>query len=419
MSTRKQKTCLVLSGGGAKGVYHIGAWRALGELGIEVDGFVGSSIGAIIAAFLAQGADSVLEEIGRTMAMDSILALPPELVQNGELKVDSGVLAKVRSILGAVMEKQGLDTSPLRRTLVEKLHEDRIRASGHDLGIVTVSLSDLQPRELFLEDMEPGLLVDYLMASAAFPGFERTEVAGKPYLDGGMYDNVPYSMARARGYTTIIVIDISGLGRTRKMSIEGTSTTYIRSSIPMGGVLDFDKQFLADYMELGYLDTLRTYGELHGYRYFLRDSEESLGADFRGALVALPRPAWPDYLRYDPRQGLRYLECMATILDIPRIRAYTYGELYGAIREKAAKDRKKLEEFLQSVPGKKVGLIARFAKAIESRQLEGSPWFYHQVLEALLPGAAGDMLQGALLHLVPELAAGLAGLGALSSVDPP
>ncbi|MDA3955463.1 patatin-like phospholipase family protein, partial [Oceanispirochaeta sp.] len=61
---QKEKYCLVLSGGGAKGVYHLGAWKALSELGIEVDAFIGNSIGAIVAGFLAQGQTRALENIG-------------------------------------------------------------------------------------------------------------------------------------------------------------------------------------------------------------------------------------------------------------------------------------------------------------------------------------------------------------------
>jgi predicted acylesterase/phospholipase RssA len=45
--------CLVLGGGGAKGVYHIGVWRALKELEVPVEAFVGNSIGAIMGAFMA------------------------------------------------------------------------------------------------------------------------------------------------------------------------------------------------------------------------------------------------------------------------------------------------------------------------------------------------------------------------------
>ena len=46
---------LVLEGGGAKGAYHIGVFRALDELNIGLDGVVGTSIGAINGAMIAQG----------------------------------------------------------------------------------------------------------------------------------------------------------------------------------------------------------------------------------------------------------------------------------------------------------------------------------------------------------------------------
>ena len=46
---------LVLEGGGTKGAYQLGAYKALKELGMEFDGIVGTSIGALNAAFIIQG----------------------------------------------------------------------------------------------------------------------------------------------------------------------------------------------------------------------------------------------------------------------------------------------------------------------------------------------------------------------------
>ena len=46
---------LVLSGGGSRGAYEIGAWQALEELGVKFDGVYGTSIGAMNAALVAQG----------------------------------------------------------------------------------------------------------------------------------------------------------------------------------------------------------------------------------------------------------------------------------------------------------------------------------------------------------------------------
>ena len=274
--------CLVLSGGGAKGVYHIGVWRALKELGIKVDAFVGASIGAIIAGLLAQGADDALAEIGRTITVDSILALPEEFTEEGEIKLDRDSLSAAKDFFRSIMKDKGLDTSPLRGLLAANIDEAALRRSGRDLGVVTVNLSDLEPREVFLDEMEEGSLVDYLMASAAFPGFEQPVIDGKKYVDGGLHDNIPYAMARKRGYRRVIVSDISGAGRNRKPDIEGSLTVYIRNSVGMGGTLDFNRRFLDDFNLLGYLDTMRSFGRLSGYSYFIETGEGAAGNGLRG-----------------------------------------------------------------------------------------------------------------------------------------
>ena len=95
--------CLVLSGGGAKGMYHIGVWRALQELEVPVNAFIGNSIGAIISAFLAQGLYKELEEIGT--ALDATYALEGErgpqrdlmLITDGEIWDTTPVIDKARN----------------------------------------------------------------------------------------------------------------------------------------------------------------------------------------------------------------------------------------------------------------------------------------------------------------------------------
>ncbi len=261
--------CLVLSGGGAKGVFHIGAWKALKELGIKVDAFIGNSIGAIIAGFLAQGNEEKLYEIGENLTVESLIKIPEDFTEKGELKVSIKQLSAFGSFYKDFISGGGVDTSPLREMLNEALDEDLIRKSGHDLGVVTFNISRLKPREVFIEQMEEGSVVEYLMASSAVPGFVQPVINGKKYIDGGVYDNMPYRMARSRGYKKIIIIDISGLGINRRPNIEGTETIYIKNSIHMGGILDFNRDFLDNFMDLGYLDTLKTFGKLKGYHYFI------------------------------------------------------------------------------------------------------------------------------------------------------
>ena len=226
--------CLVLGGGGAKGVYHIGVWRALKKLGIHVDCFIGTSIGAVIAAFLAQGSDEILEQIGHIISLDNILDLPEDFIKNGELKFNLQSLRSLPDFFISVINNRGLDTKPFRQLIESNLDEKALRNSGKDFGVVTINVSDLKHQEVFIEDMEQGSVVDYLLASSAFPGFKNPKIEGKSFIDGGIYDNIPYAMARKRGYRRIIVSDLSGMGRTRKPDIAGCITVYIKNSIDMG-----------------------------------------------------------------------------------------------------------------------------------------------------------------------------------------
>jgi len=254
--------CLVLSGGGAKGMYHIGVWRALEELGVPVNAFVGNSIGAIISAFLAQGLVTELEELGDTIGIETVMKIPDELVKEGSLQIDRTRLAAFRRFSRDILEHRGIDTSPMRNVVYDKIDEDKIRKSGVDLAIVTFNVSDMKPREVFLDDMEHGQLKDYILASAAFPGFDQPVIEGKKHIDGGVYNNLPYDVAISRGYKNIIVVDVSGIGVNRRINTKGTNTIYIKNSVDIGGVLDFDRDTLNRLKTLGYLDAMKAFGRV-------------------------------------------------------------------------------------------------------------------------------------------------------------
>ncbi len=403
---REQPYCLVLGGGGAKGVYHIGAWQALKELKIPVCAFIGNSIGAIVAGFLAQGADTELERIGESISLDSVLKLPEELQRP---KDPRAALKGVANLYGDFVKRGGLDTGPLRSLVNGTIDEGKLRASGTDLGIVTVSLSDFKAREVFVEDMEDGRVVDYLMASSAFPGFERPEIEGKRYVDGGLYDNVPYAMARRRGYRKIIVLDISGAGVNRRPNIAGSQTVWVKNSIDMGGVLDFDPRFLRNFKLLGYLDVMRSFGELIGYSYFVKydpKAEARFLRDHRGFLTK--GEDFPEEMRYDRRLLLKSLECAATILRVERIKSYTYDELASAIAEEKRKVEAQVASFLHGSQGP----LPMLMETITSGHFVERPYFYSLLANRLAEDQSPTIRRGiggarkALGRIFPALAAG-------------
>lgn len=406
--TTDRPYCLVLGGGGAKGVYQIGAWRALQELRIPVNAFIGNSIGAIVAAFLAQGEYKELQRIGESVGLDSILNVPPGLTM---AKSPHAALPAAAALFRDFLDRGGLDTGPLRKLLESRIDEDRLRSSGVDLGVVTVNISDLKSREVFIENMERGHLVDYLMASSAFPGFESPKIEGKKYVDGGLHDNVPYAMARKRGYRRIIVVDISGMGLNRRPDIEGSETVYIRNSVDMGGTLNFDRSFLDSFSQLGYLDTLRTFGRLEGYSYFLEgdDAAERRYREHRGARAPAAE-LFPEPMRHDRRLLLKSLECAATVLALPRIRRYTYEGLAVAVEEKRVETKRRAEAAL-ATSGPNAGALkvsALVKDALKAKKLDESPYFYHLLIEGAVSGRSRRVLESALGAFVPALAAAVA-----------
>ena len=410
--------CLVLGGGGAKGIYHIGVWQALQEMGIPVGAFLGTSIGAVIAAFLAQGAGKSLERLGQEIRVDHVINLPAGFKKDGELSIGLHALPGIPDLFASIINNRGLDTEPFRRLIESNLDEDALRKSGKDFGVVTLDVTNMKPREVFLEDMENGKVVDYIMASSAFPGFKNPKIDGAAFMDGGIYDNIPYAMARKRGYRRIIVSDLSGLGRTRKPQIDGCITIYIKNSIDMGWTFNMNRDFLNAFMLLGYLDTMRTFGRLVGYSYFLKPDEESENAYTPSP--SIPFDKKPQYMRYDKRNLLVALECAASILNVERVHAYSYGELEAAILKSASATEDKIARVVDT---SREGIIA-LTKGLRETILGGvfteCPYYYYRLVRALFQPSSSSfrILKKALEKLNPELPIGAAWIASHVSERP-
>lgn len=418
--------CLVLAGGGAKGVYHIGAWQALQEMGVKVDAFIGNSIGAIISGFLAQGESKKLVDISSQIGLDFILNVPKELLKDGDFNLDDVKWSGFKKFYKNTISKKGLDTSPLRNLLSTNLDETKIRNSGNDLGVVTYNVSDWKPKEVFVEDMEEGHLIDYLMASSAVPGFEQPEIAGKKYIDGAVFDNIPYTMAQKRGYKRIIVIDISALGKKRKLDIQGGQIIYIKNSINMGGLLDFDKVFLEKFTKLGYLDTLRTFDRLRGYNYFIVPNEEMeehfvtfisgpeyqlkflnfaeyiLGEQSMTLPLALKK-IFPENARFEKHWLTVFSDCAATILSIERIEKWDYQNLFVEFKKQLEIVHQKVDELAKS-DLKHIESIVQ--DRLKGKKIFESSYYYYLLVDRLIPGKAKKILKKGLVTIYPRLAAG-------------
>ncbi len=333
---RKKKYGVVLSGGGAKGCYQTGAWKALKELGVEFDAVVGASIGTINAAAMAQGDYKLAEDLWRFVKIQNVIDIPDEFVVDENIKLTSKCLPQLSKFVDSYFKKGGFDTNPLRELLSKSIDEDKVRSSGVDFGLITLNLSKWKAEELFIDDIPEGKLLDYIIASASFPLFKKTKINGNTFIDGGVADNIPFNMLKKRGYRNIIVLDISGVGKNKVPDITGTDTIYIKNSIDFGNffnvhnVLDFSSEFIEQFMYLGYLDTMKAFDMNLGENYFIHKDKFLKKVD-----VCIRKELYfsrykdcigKDYINYK-MPAVILLDQACLFLEIERIREYSFEEL--------------------------------------------------------------------------------------------
>ncbi len=437
--------CLVLSGGGAKGAYHLGVWKALQELKVPVSGIVGSSIGAALGAAFAMGDPAVWEAAGNMFSLDHVLNVPDSFVKEGRLKVASSDFKDIMEALQMLKRKHGLDTTPFQEMINTWISEEALRTSGIDFGINTIDISSRKPKELFLEQMPAGSVNSYILASAAFPGFERPKIDGHAYIDGGVYDSIPYQMARKRGYTRIIVSDISGVGIKHKLNIAGTQTVYIKNSSSIGGLLDFDPETIEKLKLYGYLDTLKCFGQAEGVSCCIRTEEgvheayERLkgtkgynalldrvladlhieaGSTVQESLAQLKL----DDSKHDLREYMLFCDYAAVILGIDTDRIYTYGELESVLNERQQAEEGRLREYLATGDETRdletLNSVKRIVKfGLDASLLKETPYFLYLLVGELLQNRGRKGAVNALARKYPELPGGLFGLGLLKLAD--
>ncbi len=258
---------LVLAGGGAKGAYQMGAWKALREMGITFEAIAGVSIGSINGALIAQGDFDKAMEMWKSVSLDKGVKINETLPDPDNLfsKKNWGALFK------EVIRNGGIDASPLEEYIKIYIDEKKIRENNIPLGIVTVQMGQkVSGLELFLDEIPEGGLVDYLLASSSIPLVTNIGPEGEKYLDGGVYDNTPVMTLKKRGYNKLIVIDIANIkGVAYNLDFSNSNIVYIKpyNSEDLGAAFDFDPEMNQKRMALGYLDAKKAFGELKGNIY--------------------------------------------------------------------------------------------------------------------------------------------------------
>ena len=263
---------LVLEGGGTKGAYQIGAYKALRELGIEFKGVAGTSIGALNGAYIVQDNIEVLEDIWTNYDYTHFMNVDEETYHSiKNIDFTPKNLNMVISLINKARKNQGIDISPFRNLLEKTINEDLIRNSNKDFGLVTVMWDGkIVPNPMFIENIPKGKLLDYLIASASLPIFKLDKLDDKLFLDGVFHNNIPVSLLREKGYEDIVVIRLIDdlFGKVNLNHHKDMNMKVIVPSEYLGGCLNVDPDNVHKNIKLGYMDAMKTFNRYDGIRYY-------------------------------------------------------------------------------------------------------------------------------------------------------
>ncbi len=204
-------TALVLSGGGAKGLAHVGVIAALEAAGIRPTLIVGTSMGAMIGSLYAAGYSAhEIDSLARGLASDDLFRtkelrgpaawgalLPLVLWEEGShgfsLQSSAGRQPEVNAVVSAIM---------LRGNLLARGDFDRLPIR------LRVVATDLRDRGIVV--LSGGDLAQAVRASIAIPlVFPPEQIGSLMLTDGGLSANIPVNVARAEGATRVLVSDVT------------------------------------------------------------------------------------------------------------------------------------------------------------------------------------------------------------------
>jgi len=198
---------LALSGGGARGLAHIGVLKVLEREGIPVDFLAGTSMGGVIAAIYASGLDAAyIEKEALRMAR----------------------LRNLISLLDRTLPRRGLvEGQKVQEYLTTHLRDKTFEEMKIPLALVAVDL--ISGQEVILDS---GSVVEAVRATISLPGvFAPLRLGDYLLVDGGALNNLPADVVRHMGADVVIAVDVatgtSGLSRLLEAEQQGLALTQL------------------------------------------------------------------------------------------------------------------------------------------------------------------------------------------------
>ena len=257
-----EKVGIALAGGGARGAYQIGAWRALKEHGIfdKVSAFSGASVGSLNAVLFAMG--------DYDRAYNTWMSLEKDSLFNLDKQVYKRVLREKLDFLSRGLYSTESLEKLVHDTIDFELIDKEVYIATTHLGNKDGDFFDLirtnykhyfkseqqvvykELNQLTHEDK-----VKTLLASCAIPvAFKPVRIGDETFYDGGLLDNAPFQPLIDAGCDTIIVIDLFTFSSLRLKRHHEVKMYTCFPKRPLHGILDFSHKRIEKRFEYGYND---------------------------------------------------------------------------------------------------------------------------------------------------------------------
>ena len=260
------KIGLVLSGGGGKGAYELGVWKALKDLGVDryIDVFSGTSIGAFNAVLFAQDNLEAAEALWEEVTIEKLIPISKlDLLKRGiGLVIGSKNLNIAKKYLNQRIEEGAVSKDGAKEIIDKYLNIENVKRNNKICYAACTELPNFNVKYFKVNDYEENLGKDIVIASASLPLiYEATEVMGEKYIDGGISDNTPIQPVYGEGCDIIIVVLLSKEARIDRALYPNTHIIelYPRNlnESVINGTLNLNDEAKKNRIKEGYEDTIR------------------------------------------------------------------------------------------------------------------------------------------------------------------
>lgn len=278
-----KKLALVFSGGGARGAYQIGVWKALKDMDLEVDIVTGISVGALNGAFVAQDDLDQAIQMWQHVSTSDILDY-----QENDLSTLGGYSKNLTTLFYQAIKEGGISTEPLVELVETYLDDDQAMTNfSADFGVVVTNTETRKPESYYLNHLKREDVKDLLIASASlYPIMEKRYINEEAYADGGYRNHIPLDLALEHDPEFVIIVDLQPEQKVQ-LPLNNDHIQVVQPRLYLGDMMTFDINRNRINLKLGYNDMMKSLGEYGGRIYSFTDCGHDYQTDLHQALEGI------------------------------------------------------------------------------------------------------------------------------------